>query len=71
MKFIQKYSSFMSPDLKVFYVAEIVSILSYLQKINLTHRDIKPENILITKSRHLKLADFATADISKCEILSQ
>ena len=66
MQFIHKYSSIMAPDLKVFYVAEIVSILSYLQKINLTHRDIKPENILITQSRHLKLADFATAEISKC-----
>ena len=61
----------MTHQLKVFYIAEIVCILEYLQKINVTHRDIKPQNILVTGSGHLKLADFATADIVECTLLSE
>ena len=43
---------------------QLLSILAYLQTINITHRDIKPENIIIDASNgkvQIKLIDFGLA----------
>lgn len=37
----------MTDQLKIFYLAEIVSVIDYFQKIGVVHRDLKPENILL------------------------
>jgi 3-phosphoinositide dependent protein kinase-1 len=44
-----------------FYTAEILLILEYIHSQGIAHRDLKAENLLMTKNRHLKLIDFATA----------
>ena len=44
-----------------FYTAEILLILEYIHSQGIAHRDMKAENLLMTKNRHLKLIDFATA----------
>lgn len=44
-----------------FYVAAVVCALRHIQKKRLIHRDIKPENILICRTGHPKLYDFAFA----------
>ena len=46
-----------------FYGAEIVSALEYMHNKNIYHRDLKPENILLDENMHLKICDFATANI--------
>uniref|UniRef100_A0A8R1HVM1 non-specific serine/threonine protein kinase n=1 Tax=Caenorhabditis japonica TaxID=281687 RepID=A0A8R1HVM1_CAEJA len=43
-----------------FYTAEIVEALSALHSLGYIHRDVKPDNMLISKSGHIKLADFGT-----------
>ena len=45
-----------------FYISEIVEALSYLRTKCIIHRDLKPDNILISKSGHLKLADFGLSE---------
>jgi serine/threonine protein kinase len=37
---------------------DLLEVLKYLHKLNISHRDIKMENILITKSGKIKLIDF-------------
>lgn len=59
----------MSEELRVFYVAEIVSIIEYFQKIQVVHRDLKPENILLSERGHLKIIDFATAEVTDCNLI--
>ena len=44
-----------------FYLAEILSALSYMHKEGIFHRDLKPENIGLDEDMHLKLFDFATS----------
>jgi len=44
-----------------FYIAAVVCALRHIQKRRLIHRDIKPENILISRTGHPKLCDFALA----------
>jgi serine/threonine protein kinase len=46
-----------------FCVAQIVLALEYIHKKNIYHRDLKPENILLDYKFHLKLCDFATANV--------
>lgn len=40
---------------------QLVTCLSYLEKMNISHRDIKPQNVLIFKNNIFKLADFGDA----------
>ena len=44
-----------------FYLAEILSAISYIHKQGIFHRDLKPENIGLDEDMHLKLFDFATS----------
>lgn len=43
-----------------FYVAELVLALEAIHSFGYVHRDVKPDNMLISKSGHVKLADFGT-----------
>lgn len=42
-----------------FYLAEILIGLKTLHDRNMVHRDLKPDNILIDRTGHVKLTDFA------------
>ncbi len=42
-------------------IKQLSSVLSFLQKNNISHRDIKPQNILVFKNGVYKLADFGEA----------
>lgn len=43
-----------------FYTAELVLALDALHCMGFIHRDVKPDNMLISRSGHIKLADFGT-----------
>ncbi|CAI2307309.1 unnamed protein product [Caenorhabditis sp. 36 PRJEB53466] len=43
-----------------FYTAELVEALAALHNMGYIHRDVKPDNMLISRSGHIKLADFGT-----------
>ena len=40
---------------------QLIQVLSFLQKSNISHRDIKPQNILVFKNNIYKIADFGEA----------
>ena len=61
-KLIQKVGTF-SFKLAQYYAAEILSAISYMKKFGIYHRDLKPENIGVDEDMHLKILDFATANI--------
>lgn len=50
-------------EIAQFYLAQIVSILNYLETKSIVHRDLKPQNILIDENYNIKLIDFATATV--------
>ena len=45
-----------------FYAAEVVLMLRYLRGQRVVHRDLKPENLLLSRTGHLKLIDFGSAE---------
>ena len=61
-KLIQRVGTF-NFKLAQYYAAEILSAISYMNKCGIYHRDIKPENIAVDEDMHLKLCDFATANM--------
>ena len=60
-KLIQRVGT-LSYRLAQYYAAEILSAISYMNKLGFYHRDLKPENIGVDEDMHLKLLDFATAN---------
>ena len=42
-------------------IKQLVDVLAFLQKQNISHRDIKPQNILVFKNNVYKVADFGEA----------
>lgn len=50
-------------DAAKFYAAEIVLAFQHLHSFNIVYRDLKPENLLITRTGHLKIADFGFAKV--------
>ena len=60
-KLIQNVGT-LSYKLAQYYAAEILSAISYMNKLGIYHRDLKPENIGVDEDMHLKLLDFATAN---------
>ncbi|KAF8234854.1 kinase-like protein [Tricholoma matsutake] len=57
---IQKRAPF-DPATALFYFANIVCALQYLEVYGIIHRDIKPENLLVGAEGYLCLADFGSA----------
>src|ERR1700760_916077 len=51
----------LSEEMTRFYIAELISCLEEVHKMNWIHRDIKPDNFLIASSGHLKISDFGLA----------
>jgi len=51
----------MSFEDKVFFIAEMVTILEILHDNGIAHRDFKPDNLMLTKNNHLQVIDFGTA----------
>ena len=47
-----------------FYIAELISSVESVHKLNCIHRDLKPDNILINKEGHIMLSDFGLSKIS-------
>jgi len=48
-----------------FYLAGCVYALEHMHERNIIFRDLKPENMLITRTGHVKLADFGLAKVSE------
>ena len=46
---------------------QLASTLQYLHEHGITHRDLKPENLLVTADGNIKVIDFGTALLDRCE----
>ena len=53
----------LSEEVARIYIAEILLALEYLHSQRVLYRDLKPDNVLISKTGHLKLADFGLSKI--------
>jgi serine/threonine-protein kinase len=49
------------PQSVLHVLAETASALAHAHDQGIVHRDVKPENVLLTRSRHAKVADFGLA----------
>ena len=58
----------LSTPLATHFTAEIVQALEYLRSKQVVHRDLKPGNIVLDKTYHIKLIDFATCKVFNKEI---
>eukprot|EP00347_Sterkiella_histriomuscorum_P019665 403340754 len=45
------------------YLAQLVSVLDYLQQKKVMHRDLKPQNIMIDDNYNIKIIDFGDAKL--------
>ena len=50
------------------YLAECVTAVESIHRLNYIHRDLKPDNILIDKFGHIKLADFGLCKCSEIHL---
>lgn len=50
-----------TPQVAKFYVTEVCSALSHIQRQGFVYRDLKPENVMIDEEGHCKLVDFGFA----------
>jgi len=46
-----------------FYASELVLVYHYLHELGIAYRDLKPENVLLSRTGHIKLADFGFAKV--------
>ena len=60
---LKEYGTLGEPSAQ-FTTGEIVNALEYLHGMRVIHRDLKPENILMSKTGHVKIADFGTARLN-------
>ena len=51
-----------------FYIAQTITSIESIHKVNFIHRDLKPENILIDNQLNLRIADFG---FSACEKINK
>jgi serine/threonine protein kinase len=56
-EYISKTGRFV-PEACRTYFKQLISVIRYLNGINITHRDLKPENILFDKDYLLRVSDF-------------
>ena len=59
-KHIEKKLFYKEEEL-IHILKQLINVLSFLQKQNISHRDIKPQNILVFKNNIYKVADFGEA----------
>lgn len=57
-QFLEKQQSPISEKLRLKFMKEISSAMSYLHSKKILHRDLRTANILLTKNKDLKLAGF-------------
>lgn len=60
----------LSEEVARIYIAEILLALEYLHSQRVLYRDLKPDNVLISKTGHLKLADFGLSKMGVDESYS-
>jgi protein-serine/threonine kinase len=66
---IQKNS--LSEEQTLFFAAEIVVVLEYLQQNGILFRDLKPENIMLDPRGHIKFIDFGLATIASSQNIKE
>lgn len=56
-----QYQKALNNDDILFYTSEIICAIKELHGLGIVHRDLKTDNILLTRSGHIKLANFGLA----------